>query len=232
VLLGTLKDPLVPEEDCSQRDITDDSSGTIFACLCNKDFCNDDPNSQFGRGVTNKRRPNTTRKPPRRPRPASKTQQPSQPFGLTKTPTIVNKPSRTRCPKDYELIDGACYSFSKRRVGWIEAKKLCEEGKSQLLILESESKKAAILEYIVSKGRRRLEYWLAGNDINEEEVWEWAKLRTPVPSWGWLDEPYRSTEENCLSWTVSSDRRRGLRPTEGWHGSSCCNNLKFICQLL
>ena len=32
---------------CSQRDITDDRSGNIFACLCNTDFCNDDQNSPF-----------------------------------------------------------------------------------------------------------------------------------------------------------------------------------------
>ena len=41
VLLGTIRDPLVPLQDCRQRDITDDGSGSISACLCNTDFCND-----------------------------------------------------------------------------------------------------------------------------------------------------------------------------------------------
>jgi hypothetical protein len=47
VLLGSIDDPLVTLPDCSQRDITDDGSGSIFACLCNTDFCNDAERSPF-----------------------------------------------------------------------------------------------------------------------------------------------------------------------------------------
>ena len=48
VLLGSITDPLVPFNTCQQRDITDDSSGSIYACLCNTDFCNDDDSTPFG----------------------------------------------------------------------------------------------------------------------------------------------------------------------------------------
>jgi hypothetical protein len=40
----------VPLSDCAQRDITDDGSGSIFACLCNTDFCNDAERSPFPDG--------------------------------------------------------------------------------------------------------------------------------------------------------------------------------------
>ena len=54
VLLGTIRDPLAALPDCSQRDITDDGTGSIFACLCNTDFCNDDQN-----GVSRQERPSS-----------------------------------------------------------------------------------------------------------------------------------------------------------------------------
>ena len=42
VLLGTITNPLTPSDQCFERDITDDGSGSIKACLCNTDYCNDD----------------------------------------------------------------------------------------------------------------------------------------------------------------------------------------------
>lgn len=41
VLLGTITNPLTPEDHCVERDITDDGSGSIKACLCSTDYCND-----------------------------------------------------------------------------------------------------------------------------------------------------------------------------------------------
>ena len=73
--------------------------------------------------------------------------------------------------------------------------------------------------------RRRSEYWLAGNDIDEEGTWEWALLRTRVPDFGWSEEPFNSAEENCLAWTVDIQVLRG---SDYWQGSSCCNNLRYI----
>ena len=40
VLLGSIRDPLTPENFCAVRDITDDGSGSIKACLCSTDYCN------------------------------------------------------------------------------------------------------------------------------------------------------------------------------------------------
>ena len=41
VLLGTINNPLTPSDYCFERDITDDGSGSIKACLCSTDYCND-----------------------------------------------------------------------------------------------------------------------------------------------------------------------------------------------
>ena len=42
VLLGSIRNPLRSAGYCEVRDITDDGSGSIRACLCDTDYCNDD----------------------------------------------------------------------------------------------------------------------------------------------------------------------------------------------
>ncbi len=51
-----------------------------------------------------------------------------------------------------------------------------------------------------------------------------------LQEFGWLDRPFASAEENCLAWGITFTRR-SPRMSEGWHSDSCCNNLKFICQV-
>ena len=115
-------------------------------------------------------------------------------------------------------------------MGWIEARKKCQQRKSLLLNLQNKRKKEKVVEYVSSSTRRRRsEYWLAGNDIEEEGVWEWAGGREAVPDFGWTEEPYNSHEENCLAWTININSPSESR--DGWHGSSCCNNLRYICEM-
>jgi hypothetical protein len=55
--------------------------------------------------------------------------------------------------------------------------------------------------------------------------WEWAGSGgREVAAWGWAEPPEDSPAENCLAWSVSSQ-------SSYWHGSSCCNNLRYICRL-
>ena len=89
--------------------------------------------------------------------------------------------------------------------------------------------------------RSRYEYWLGGNDIDEENTWVWSgsgnriggRSFSPnilVPSWGWIDDPLPSGEENCLTWSITV-LSGGQRTSSGWHSDSCCNNIRFICEL-
>ena len=115
-------------------------------------------------------------------------------------------------------------------MGWVEGRKKCQQKGAILLSLETESEKQKIVEYVGSSTRRRRsEYWVAGNDIEEEGVWEWAGRRTPVPDFGWTEEPYDSYEENCLVWSVTINGPNNGK--DGWYGSACCNNLRYICEL-
>ena len=40
VVLGRLDDPLRPAPTCQPRDISEDGSGSGFACLCTSNLCN------------------------------------------------------------------------------------------------------------------------------------------------------------------------------------------------
>ena len=124
VLLGSISDPLVPLPACSQKDITDDRSGAIFACLCDTDFCND---GEILLG-------SNTRQDPEIPR--------SSPVQQSKL-----------CPPGFDLVDGSCYFFSSERVGWIEARKKCESLSGRLVSLESEKMRRSLAEHISRSAR-------------------------------------------------------------------------------
>ena len=129
------------------------------------------------------------------------------------------------CPADYTPTPAGCIFLSTDRVGWIEARKNCEQRSGLLLSVQTREKMRSLEQVLVAAMRRkREEFWLSGNDIEEEGEWEWAKLRSPVPGFGWTDSPYNSHEENCLSWSVEAGDTH-------WHGASCCNNLRYICEL-
>ena len=57
VLLGNLANPLLPSPGCSQRDITDEGTGTVKACLCTTDHCNTEEEAE----LEQERRPQLTR---------------------------------------------------------------------------------------------------------------------------------------------------------------------------
>ena len=252
VLLGSIQDPLVAGRSCRQRDITDDGSGTILACLCSSDYCNDEPGAggQVVRAATRApERRVTTRAPERRVttrapqrRVVTTTRAPERRV-VTRAPPVSQAAPRTpprqvpketfhsQCPDQFELAAGQCYFISSDRVGWIEARKMCEARRASLVSVLSPERQAE-LEVLVGRmvRRRRSEFWLAGNDIDEEGRWEWARSGgRGVGPWGWPEEPYNSPEENCLAWSVLSSS--SFSSSSFWHGSSCCNNLRYICQL-
>ena len=142
---------------------------------------------------------------------------------------------RSQCPEEFELASGQCYHISRDRVGWIEARKMCEARGASLVSVRERGRRGELEELVARMVRRkRSEFWLAGNDIDTEGRWEWAKTGgLEVADWGWAEEPYNSPEENCLAWSVLSESSpRSFSSSESfWHGSSCCNNLRYICQL-
>ena len=48
VVLGRLEDPLSPAPLCQPKDISEDGSGSGFACLCTTDLCNNLNNTSLG----------------------------------------------------------------------------------------------------------------------------------------------------------------------------------------
>ena len=107
---------------------------------------------------------------------------------------------------------------------------MCEM-KGSLLVGLRERGRLVEMEQVVGRnqGRSREQWWTAGNDIEREGVWEWAggnHIQREVGSWGWGEGRYNSPEENCLSWSVSQTG------DSFWQGASCCNSLKYICELV
>ena len=127
----------------------------------------------------------------------------------------------------FTLVGDDCFFISDEYVGWIEAKKKCEQREASLVSLETVEKKERLVSLVRSISRRKShDYWLGGNDIYKEGEWEWAGDRTGVPDYGWREALYNSLEENCLAWRVDT------ASNDYWQGMSCCNNLQYVCQIV
>ena len=237
VLLGSIQNPLLAADDCVQRDITDDGSGTILACLCTRDFCNAESSNLAGQigdpvGRQPERRVTTTRAPERR----VTTRKPVQTFTrdpetftrapqtVTRAPQIVTRPppkvsnsvlrevSHSRCPEGFELSKGQCFFISRYIIKqppcasshyetffiipvieWGGLRRgRCVKRKVQFWSVSSHqvpfhsasnhsnhllAERQSELEVLVGRmvRRRRSEFWISGNDIDDEGRWEWAK---------------------------------------------------------
>jgi len=235
VLLGSIQNPLTPQDFCVTRDITDDGSGSIQACLCSTDYCND---VQPVRGAIENEIFDSDRNiksifsstiAPFKPQSRTTTTRTTTTRIFTQRTTTV---APRICPSEFEQVQNNCFYMSDRRVGWIEAKKQCEARKAHLVSFEFVSKQADILKWVGEKTRRRRgKFWTGGNDIQVEGVWEWEGAGGIVPDFGWTQLGLeQSLEENCLSWSASFGFNIGDSDAS-WQGASCCNNLRFICQV-
>ena len=74
---------------------------------------------------------------------------------------------KTACPRGFDLIGGGCYKVSNERMGWIEAKKMCEATNSQLLSFQTPDEAQNLVSFIqrTNPRRTRFEFWTGGNDI-------------------------------------------------------------------
>ena len=237
VLLGSITSPLLPEPGCNVRDITEDGGGAIRACLCETDNCNIG-SSNVGVGNVTRPRSSLTRTTARpfiqrtttSPQQIIRQQQttPRQQQFTRQQQTTPRPQFSSGCPSEFEAIPGGCIYISVERVGWIEARKMCAKRNSVLASMQTRDKRTAMRGVVLRQMRRRRdEFWLAGNDIEEEGVWQWAgRLASGsgvASGWGWSEAPYISHEENCLAWQVESEE-------DFWHSSSCCNNLRYMCE--
>ena len=168
------------------------------------------------------------------PRTAAAISEDREPIRLPSQQTSSRR--KTACPRGFDLIGGGCYKLSDERMAWIEAKKHCEATDSQLVSFQSSEEAQFLISFIqrTNPRRTRFEFWTAGNDIDKENNWVWSgssAVKEPVADFGWLDQPFPSAEENCLTWSITITNRRRGSISEGWHSDSCCNNIYFICEL-
>ena len=69
-------------------------------------------------------------------------------FALIKYQFITGTRRKTACPRGFDLIGGGCYKISDERMGWIEAKKMCEATNSQLISFQSKSEAESLISFI------------------------------------------------------------------------------------
>ena len=126
-MLGSLSSPLKPLPDCRARDLTEDQSGWVMACLCSTDFCNDDQASLQQAQLSNRE--------------------------VGRSQSRQSQPVRPLCPPGLELVGGDCYFLSSDKLGWIGARKQCERRGAKLLSLDSEEKRKSLADHLTWSSR-------------------------------------------------------------------------------
>ena len=254
---GSIQAPLRPSPGCELRDITEDGSAGIRACLCDSDLCNNKTlpdishannghkeaiqsvaalsSSTTMRGITTL--PILAEIVNKSPPPNKVLQEVPRSSGGFKVDfdnsfdTFDVDEAIETCPDGFIKVDKECFYTSRDKVTWIEARKLCENRSSILLAIENELKSIKLSNLLKSVVRRHYnEFWTSGNDIIREGDWVWADDKwRKVPDFGWSEQSFSSIEENCLVWVVEMPDP-GAVVTDGWHGASCCNMHRYICQ--
>ena len=173
VLLGTIRDPLAALPDCSQRDITDDGTGSIFACLCNTDFCNDDQN-----GVQVQERPRNS--------PVKRIKSCPEDFDLVDGECYFISAERVgwiEARKKCEVRKSNLISFDSER----KRTKLAE-------YVQKTSRRRRSEFWTSGNDISREGVWRWAEQPGGQGR---------VEAGGWLQAPYTSLEENCLVWSVA-----------------------------
>ena len=233
--------------------MTEDGSAGIRACLCDSDLCNNKTLPDIGpannthketihsaaasssttmKSITTlpilaeiDKSPPTNNIPQEVPRASGG-------FKVDFDNSFLSAEDVEKCPKGFKKVDKDCFYISSDKVTWIEARKLCENRSSKLLAIESEFISIKLSNLLQSIVRRHYnEFWTSGNDIIKEGDWVWADDKwRKVPDFGWSEQSVSSIEENCLVWVVEMPDP-GAVVSDGWHGASCCNMHRYICQL-
>uniref|UniRef100_A0A8C5Q1P8 Collectin-12 n=1 Tax=Leptobrachium leishanense TaxID=445787 RepID=A0A8C5Q1P8_9ANUR len=130
-------------------------------------------------------------------------------------------PSITGCPLHWLNLTDKCYFFSLDKQMFDEAKAVCEEWKSTLVIIESKEEQQFLRKTTSGRGN----FWIGLTDTEEENVWKWLDGTTLIyMNWkpgqpdNWAHE--HGPGEDCA----------GIINTGLWNDFHCHEYNRFICE--
>ncbi|KAM4677698.1 asialoglycoprotein receptor 1-like [Discoglossus pictus] len=125
------------------------------------------------------------------------------------------------CPEDWTPFSLSCYYFSKLGKSWEDSKKLCEDQKSHLVVINSNEEQVYV-EQIAS----RQFAWIGLTDVDGQ--------------WKWLDGTnYDSTPKNWIVGQPDEYYGHGLGGGEDcahlhysgeWNDDHCSRRYRYICE--
>ncbi|XP_029446958.1 LOW QUALITY PROTEIN: collectin-12 [Rhinatrema bivittatum] len=130
-----------------------------------------------------------------------------------------SEPDSTGCPAEWKNFTEKCYYFSSGKDIFEDAKLICEEKSSVLVIINSKEEQQFLKKH-TSKGSS---FWIGLTDSEEENVWKWLDGTLPTfTNWktGQPDNWGQHEGEDCA----------GLIYAGLWNDFHCEDLNNFICE--
>ncbi|XP_076017671.1 uncharacterized protein LOC143009547 [Genypterus blacodes] len=135
-----------------------------------------------------------------------------------------------RCLPGWIFMNSQCYYFSLGIRSWQKAREYCQSPGGDLVIIESSTKQASIVNHINSilpsttkMGDRG--FWIGLRDVHEEGTWKWSNGRTMVEGYWHDGEPNDINDEDCAAVYGRTN------PFKTWNDVGCAEWLKWICEM-
>ncbi|XP_078333621.1 perlucin-like protein isoform X2 [Crassostrea virginica] len=136
-------------------------------------------------------------------------------------------PASHNCRPFWKSYNGSCYYFGTKKATWPEAEAYCWSMNARLVEIETEAE-SNYLEYQLRAiyqhdHDHEAAYWLGGNDIEMEGLFNWVKSGKYVTYTDWTPgQPDNANDEDCME-------LRGVFYYH-WNDFQCNVPQRFICE--
>ncbi|XP_067170759.1 CD209 antigen-like protein A isoform X1 [Apteryx mantelli] len=126
-------------------------------------------------------------------------------------------PDSRRCSAGWKIFEKSCYSFSTESLSWEDAKQICSDQGSHLVIVNTELEQKFLKDNINSSST----YWLGLTDKLEEGTWLWINGEpASISYWNTWRENRDKEQQDCGS----------IGPDGIWTDERCSRAHHWICE--
>ncbi|XP_069141071.1 C-type lectin lectoxin-Lio3-like [Argopecten irradians] len=136
---------------------------------------------------------------------------------------------QAECPDGFERHGASCYTLPHVKADWGQATVVCGELNAHLVEIDDADEEKYVHGYLSLHWRayNPPEFWIAGNDILEENHWEWASGK-PMTYFNWKrGAPDNGGNDDRNEHCAAIEQGDGWK----WDDQECYEERYIICEI-
>ncbi|XP_062454337.1 C-type lectin domain family 17, member A-like [Rhea pennata] len=126
-------------------------------------------------------------------------------------------PESSRCSAGWKIFEKSCYSFSTETMSWEDARQICADQGSHLVVVNTDQEQNFLKDNINSSST----YWLGVTDKLEEGIWLWINGEAlSISYWNTWRKNKDKEQQDCGS----------IGPDGIWIDDRCSRAHRWICE--